>query len=72
MRRSDHEKIVHGKDREIAYLREQNNSLLEKLLHVTGNTWTLPPRDYREPEQELPDAFFTNPEQFLDAQHAPE
>jgi hypothetical protein len=67
MRRRDHEKIVHDKDREITYLRRQNENLLDKILHVTGHTWTLPPRNYSE-DVELPDEFFTtNPEQFIDA-----
>lgn len=67
MRRRDHEKIVHDKDREITYLRRQNENLLDKILHVTGHTWTLPPREYGDGLPELPDDFTTSPEQYIDA-----
>lgn len=41
--------------RDIMFEREYNRNLLDRLMHVTGNTWTLPPRENLKPEEEILD-----------------
>jgi len=68
MRRRDHERIVHEKDKTISRLERQNQELLDKLLYVTGNTWTPPPPQHEEDLGMPPEEIYSfAPEQTFDA-----
>lgn len=66
MRRVDHDRIVHEKDRTIARLEQQNRDLLDRLMFAVDKTWTpAPVRDadmtpYPEPDN---GRFVLSPEQ---------
>jgi hypothetical protein len=66
VRRRDHERVVIELHREITYLQRQNDALIDKLLYVTGNTWT-PPPVVEVPDEEPAGDFDWSPESSLDA-----
>jgi hypothetical protein len=66
MRRRDHETIINELKRQLTYLQRQNDQLLDKLMYVTGSTWTPPPTPDLTPEEVAP-SFEWAPEQSLDA-----
>jgi hypothetical protein len=66
MRRREHERIVHEKDRTITRLERQNEDLLNRLMYAVDRTWTPPPRvEQDEPEPLEP--YSWTPEQEFDA-----
>jgi hypothetical protein len=71
MRRRDHETIVNELKRQLTYLQRQNDLLVDKLMYVTGSTWTPPPPVADTVEEPLP-SFEWAPEQSLDAMIAEE
>lgn len=71
MRRRDHERIVGDMRREIAYLREQNRDLLDRLMYLSGSTWTPPPpQSSGFSEEEPAEPYSFAPEQEFDATHS--
>lgn len=69
MRRSDHNAIVQDLRDRVRYLERQNADLLNRLMYVSGATWTPPPPGEEIAEQPLPQYSFT-PEQQMDADEA--
>lgn len=67
MRRRDHEQIVGNLRDEVRYLRRQNENLQDRLMYVSGSTWTPPPPP--ENDLDLPEVepYTFTPEQDFDA-----
>lgn len=68
MRRRDHERIVGNLERQITYLQRQNDTLVDKLMYMTGKTWTPPPvaESFDELREETQPYSYA-PEQAFDA-----
>lgn len=66
VRRRDHERIVSELRDEVRYLRRMNESLTDRLMYVSGSTWTPPPPGDLPPEL-VPEPYSFTPESSFDA-----
>ena len=67
MRRRDHERIVHGFERQIVWLQRQNEELLNRLMYASDKTWTPPPMVMDDAPDPFPD-YTLSPEHELGAE----
>lgn len=67
MRRRDHDRIVSDLRREVQFQREQIRDLTDRIMYLTGSTWTPPPASGPAEDDSPDEPFSWAPEQNLDA-----
>lgn len=67
MRRRDHEAIVKDMRDRIRFLERQNDELLNRLMYVSGSTWTPPPAPVDAEPANIFEPYAFAPEQVHDA-----